>query len=241
MTARCSRCALDSGLDTARNPRPAGPRPATRTARGTAAPRAATARSLPCGDRSRRRGRTCPGAQGRAQGLASLPEGRVHHLEDLRPGRSSRRRWAMVHGDEARVDSGRRPEHGAADGSCPPYLAVPLGLDRRDAVRATAGWGREPIGDLRLHHDQRSPQRGQQLPQMEKHRHRNVVGQVRDECSGLRSRDLGHPECIRCQDIESVDQARCTFSTVWGSAAARTGSISMATTRAGLRKQAKGQ
>jgi len=143
-------------------------------------------------------------AQGAAQHLAAVREGRVDDLEDPLP-RHRRRGWIAVRpGDQAGVDVGRRPEHVASDGAGPAYVGVPGRLDRRHAVHLGAGGRGQPVGYLGLHHHQPVPQRGQQRHQVEEHRDGDVVGQVGNQGGRRRPGHRLDPQRVRQHDLEVV-------------------------------------
>ena len=107
------------------------------------------------------------------------------------------RRIAAVERDQAGVDPWRRPEHLAADGAGHPHLAVPGRLDRREPYAIVARLGREPLGDLELHHHQHPPHLRQPRQQREQHRDGHVVRQVGDD----RGRAASCAEQARCRVV----------------------------------------
>ncbi len=127
-------------------------------------------------------------AQRTPQRLASLGERRIDHREDLLAGRGRGRRVAAGPGHEPRVHVGRRPEDVAANRPRTAYVGEPGRLHRRDAVDLGAGAGRQPVGDLGLHHHQSALERGQQGEQVEQHGHGDVVGEVGDQRGRRRRR-----------------------------------------------------
>ena len=141
----------------------------------------------PGGPQHRLRGRcrARPPREGGPQRLPALGEGRVDDGEDvLAVGAAGVGPVLPVvagEPDEARVDAGDRPEHRARDRARPPRVGVPGELDRRGAVGALAGTGREPLGDLGLHHDQPAAQARKGRQQVQHHGHGDVVGEVRHQ------------------------------------------------------------
>jgi hypothetical protein len=82
----------------------------------------------------------------------------------------------------------------------------PGGLRRRHAVGAAAGPGGEPVGDLRLHHDEDPLEARQVLEGGEQDRHGHVVREVRHErrrrLAGQEAR-VGKSHGVRLDDLEA--------------------------------------
>ena len=108
-----------------------------------------------------------------------------------------RRRLVVVHATRPESTLGAGQKTLRPIGAGPAYVGVPGGLDRRDAVHLGAGRGREPVGDLGLHHHQPVLERGQQREQVQQHRHRHVVGQVGDQRSRRRAGQRRRPAARR--------------------------------------------
>ena len=163
--------------------RPRAPRSRSgRSPRRRAAPRAAAGRPRP--RRSTSSAATAPPAQ------------------RARAARNVLRRWANAASTTANTAARRRSRPAARRGSARPARSrrsaparTPCGrptrpcgrrrtrrLDRRDAVRARPRRGGEPLGHLGLHHHQHPAHRGQHVQQVQQHRHRDVVRQVRHQC-----------------------------------------------------------
>ena len=142
-------------------------------------------RAPPRSGRSPRRSATRRARAGRPRRPPAPPRPRSADASDRSAPRSTLRRWAnaasttaktcsrvaVVAGGSRRVqatrpgvDVGRRPEDVAADRAGPAHVGVPGGLDRRDAVHLGAGCGRQPVGDLGLHHHQPVLQRRAAAP-----------------------------------------------------------------------------
>ena len=134
------------------------PRPAPRRSRRT--PRRPSLLAAACGSMpawaSAASAACADPASPAAWRAASCGAGRRRRRRPRTPPRATRSSTAARGGpgDQAGVDVGGRPEDVAADRAGPPYLGVPGGLHRRDAVGPGARRGGEPVGDLGLHHHQ---------------------------------------------------------------------------------------
>ena len=145
-----------------------------------------------------------------------------------------------VNADEPGIDLGRGPEDVHADDAGLAHAAVPGGLDGGHAVGLVAGPGRHAVGDLVLHHDQAVLQPREVLEQVQHHGHGHVVGKIRHQRGGSAGSSVTFMASARTTWKFPAACGR-NSATVGGRRAARTGSISTATTRAGGVQQAKGQ
>ena len=146
--------------------------------------------------------------------------------------------------DQAGVHVRHRPEHRPRRPRRPGGRRVPGRLDRRHAVGAGAGRGGQPLRHLGLHHDQPVPQRGQQLQQVQHHRHGDVVRQVGDQRGRRRAGDARSAGARRAATHASARRPGRGRPVGDRRAAARpasTGSISTAITCRGRVEQAEGQ
>ena len=118
-----------------------------------------------------------------------------------------------VDAHQARVDLRGGPEDILADGAGFGDRTVEPGLHTGYAVDLRPGGRREPVGDLQLDHHEDAADRRELLQQVQQHRDRDVVGQVRDQ--GRRGGDTclgqircGEGECVMVDDRDVVGAGR---------------------------------
>ena len=105
-------------------------------------------------------------------------------------------------GDQAGVDVGHRPEDARRHLARPAGRGVPGELHRRNAVDLGARAGDQPVGHLLLHHHQPAPQAGQLGQQVQHHRHRDVVRQVRHQRGRRRLGQVGGGDPQRVRGVD---------------------------------------
>ena len=143
----------------------------------------------------RTRTRARPGAQRSAQSLTALSEGRVHNREYQVAVNGRERLLAHTETHQARVNLRCRPEHVLANHARLIHLGIPISLHRGHTVDLRTRGRRKTVGDLVLDHHQGVTDTRELRKQVQKHRNRHVIGQVRHQ--SIRSaRQLGDLQCI---------------------------------------------